>query len=59
MAEYLAYDMEQQHDIEFDLKETMRNFTFGDGQRKSSMGTMVGDIFLGDGNLSWTTRCHC
>ncbi|CAK0814132.1 unnamed protein product [Prorocentrum cordatum] len=49
MAENLAYDMKERHDINFDLAELTRYFTFGDGRRKSSMGAVTGDIFLGDG----------
>ncbi|CAK0844313.1 unnamed protein product, partial [Prorocentrum cordatum] len=49
MAEHLIYDMEEKHNILFDVVERTRYFTFGDGRRKSSMGTMTGAIFLGDG----------
>ncbi|CAK0895853.1 unnamed protein product, partial [Prorocentrum cordatum] len=49
MAENLACDMKDHYDINFDLAELTRYFTFGDGNRKSSMGAMTGDIFLGDG----------
>ncbi|CAK0860660.1 unnamed protein product [Prorocentrum cordatum] len=49
MAEHLIYDMEEKHNIRFDVVERTRHFTFGDGRRKSSMGTMTGAIFLGDG----------
>ncbi|CAK0898390.1 unnamed protein product [Prorocentrum cordatum] len=49
MAENLAYEMKEKHDLNFDSAELTRYFTFGDGKRKSSMGTMTGDIFLGDG----------
>ncbi|CAK0846211.1 unnamed protein product [Prorocentrum cordatum] len=48
MAEHLIYDMEEKHNILFDVVERTRHFTFGDGRRKSSMGTMTGAIFLGD-----------
>ena len=49
MAEYLTYDMKEKHDLDFDLVKTTRAFTFGDGQRKSSMGSTIGNIFLGGG----------
>ena len=47
MAEHLMCDMREKCDLDFDLVQTTRAFTFGDGQRKSSMGSMIGDIFLG------------
>ena len=47
MAEHLTYDMKEKYDLDFDLVQTTRAFTFGDGQRKSSMGSMTGEIFLG------------
>ena len=47
MAEHLTYDMKVKYDLDFDLVSTTRVFTFGDGERKRSMGSMTGEIFLG------------
>ncbi|CAK0818064.1 unnamed protein product [Prorocentrum cordatum] len=50
MAEHLIYDMEEKHSLLLDVVERTRYFTFDGGRRKSSMGTMTGAIFLGDGH---------
>ena len=43
------HDMLCQFGVEFKILDTVQTFTFGDGVRKASMGSVQGDLFLGDG----------